>query len=222
MIILVEVGASILSADYGHLKEEIEKVEEAGVDFIHIDMMDGHFVPNLSMGIGISKYVSEITNLPIDVHLMVEHPEKFSLALAEEADTISFHIEACRFPFRMVGLLKESGVKPIIALNPSTPIDTIEYILEYIHGVLVMTVEPGFSGQSFMNPMLKKIDKLKTTILAEGYDTKIYVDGGINAKTAPKAVEAGADCLISASAIYKQEDVGGAVKLLKESAKFKR
>ncbi len=219
---MVKVGASILSADYGHLKEEIKKVEDAGVDFIHIDMMDGHFVPNLSMGIGISKYVSEITKLPIDVHLMVEHPEKFATALEADVDMISFHIEACRFPFRMINLLKEKNIKPIVAVNPSTPIDTIEYILEDLHGVLIMTVEPGFSGQSFINPMLKKINRLKKIILAERYETKIYVDGGINPKTAPKVVEAGADCLISASAIYKQNNVKEAVELLKQSATYKK
>lgn len=219
---MVKIGASILAANYGHLKDEIKKVENAGVDFIHIDIMDGHFVPNLSMGIGISKYIKDITNLPTDVHLMVDNPNMFVPILASDADMVSFHIESCRFPFRTIGLIKECGSKPIIAINPSTPIDTIEYILGELYGVLVMTVEPGFSGQKFIPPMLKKIDRLKNIILKEGYDTKIFVDGGINSETAPKAVEAGADVLIAASAIYKKENIEEAVKNLREaSGKFK-
>jgi ribulose-phosphate 3-epimerase len=219
---MVKIGASILSANYGYLKDEVKKVEKAGVDFIHIDMMDGHFVPNLSMGIGISKYIKDITNLPTDVHLMVENPDLFIPILANDADMITFHIETCRFPFRTINLIKESGSKPIVALNPSTPIDTIEYILEGLYGVLVMTVEPGFAGQKFITPMLKKIDKLKNIILKEGYDTKIFVDGGINSETAPKVVEAGADVLIAASAIYNKENIEEAVENLRASAKFKK
>ncbi|WP_048057919.1 ribulose-phosphate 3-epimerase [Methanothermococcus okinawensis] len=218
---MVKIGASILSANYGHLEKEVKKVEKAGVDFIHIDMMDGHFVPNLSMGIGISKYIKNITGLPTDVHLMVENPDLFIPILADDADMITFHIETCKFPFRTIKLIKDKGAEPIVALNPSTPIDTIEYILEDLCGVLIMTVEPGFSGQKFINPMLKKIDRLKNIILKEGYNTKILVDGGINSETAPKVVEAGADVLIAASAIYNKENIEEAVKILRESAKFK-
>ncbi|HIP16202.1 MAG TPA: ribulose-phosphate 3-epimerase [Methanothermococcus okinawensis] len=218
---MVKIGASILSANYGYLKEEIRKVEEAGVDLIHVDMMDGHFVPNISMGIGISKYVKDITSLPTEVHLMVENPNMFISVLAGNVDIISFHIETCRFPFRTINLIKEKGSKPIVALNPSTPINTIEYILDEVYGVLVMTVEPGFSGQKFIPQMLKKIDSLKRLINKEGYDVQIFVDGGINLETAPKVVEAGADVLISSSAIFCHGDVEEAVRRLKEAVKFR-
>ena len=219
---MVKIGASILSANYGYLKEEVKKVEKAGVDFIHVDMMDGHFVPNISMGIGIAKYIKNITSLPTEVHLMVENPDMFVPILAEDVDMISFHIETCRFPFRTINLIKEKGSKPIVALNPSTPINSIEYILDEVYGVLVMTVEPGFAGQKFIPQMLKKIDKLKRLIYKEGHNVQIFVDGGINPETAPKVVEAGADALISASAIFSCGDVEGSVKRLREAVRFKQ
>ncbi|AXI25562.1 ribulose-phosphate 3-epimerase [Methanofervidicoccus sp. A16] len=219
---MVKIGASILSANYGYLKEEVKKVEKAGVDFIHIDMMDGHFVPNISMGIGIAKYVKNITSLPTEVHLMVENPNMFIPILAEDVDMISFHIETCRFPFRTINLIKEKGSKPIVALNPSTPINSIEYILDEVYGVLVMTVEPGFAGQKFIPQMLRKIEKLRKLIDKEGHNVQIFVDGGINLETAPKVVEAGADVLISASAIFNYGDVGEAVRKLREAVKFRQ
>ncbi len=218
---MVMIGASILSANFGYLAEEVKKAEEAGVNFIHADIMDGHFVPNLSLGIGLTKYVKKMTDLPVDVHLMVENPDLFIPKLAEDADMISFHIESCKYPFRTINLIKEHGAKPIVALNPSTPITNIEYILGELYGVLIMTVEPGFSGQKFINPMLKKIDDLKNRILREGYDTKIFVDGGINTETAPAVAESGADALIAASAIYGKENVKEAVDELRRAATFK-
>ncbi len=218
MVKKIKIGASILAADYGNLKEEVKKVEDAGVDFIHIDMMDGHFVPNISMGIGLSRYIRDITTLPIDVHLMVENPDMFIPILAGHSDMISFHIEVCRFPFRTINLIKEHDSKPIVVLNPSTPIDMVEYILEELYGVLIMTVEPGFAGQKFIPPMVKKIRKLKSIIVENGYDTKIFVDGGINPQTAPKVVKAGADAIIAASAIYKNDNVKEAVDNLRKSA----
>jgi ribulose-phosphate 3-epimerase len=218
---MVMIGASILSADFGYLAEEVKKAEEAGVDFIHVDIMDGHFVPNLSIGIGTARYVRNITKLPVDVHLMVENPEMF-IGKFENIEMITFHIETCKFPFRLINMIKDHGAKPIVALNPSTPIDTIEYILGEVYAVLVMTVEPGFSGQKFIKPMVKKIDNLKHKISKEGYDTKIFVDGGINTETASLAVNAGADALIAASAIYGKEDVKKAVEELKKAAIISR
>ncbi|ABO34784.1 ribulose-5-phosphate 3-epimerase [Methanococcus maripaludis C5] len=218
---MVMIGASILSADYGHMEQEVKKAEEGNIDFFHVDIMDGHFVPNLSMGLRVPHYLKSITDVPIDVHLMVENPELFIPKLADAADIIAFHAESSKYLFRTVDMIKEHDAKPIVALNPSTPIGNVEYVLENLYGVLVMTVEPGFSGQSFINPMLKKIDNLKNKILTEGYNTKIFVDGGINLETAPKAVEAGADALIAASAIYGKEDVKKAVNDLRNSANFK-
>ncbi|MFU8652757.1 ribulose-phosphate 3-epimerase [Methanotorris formicicus] len=218
---MVMIGASILSADFGHLAEEVKKAEEAGVDFIHVDIMDGHFVPNLSIGIGTARYVRSITKLPVDVHLMVENPEMF-INKFEGIEMITFHIETCKFPFRLINMIKEHGSKPIVALNPSTPLDTIEYILGEVYAVLIMTVEPGFSGQKFIKPMIKKIDNLKHKISKEDYDTKIFVDGGINTETASLAVNAGADTLIAASAIYGKEDVKKAVEDLRKSAIISR
>jgi ribulose-phosphate 3-epimerase len=204
------------------MAEEVRRAEEAKVDFFHVDIMDGHFVPNLSMGLKVPEYLQDITHgTKIDVHLMVENPDIFIPKIAEASDMVSFHAEATKFLFRTVDLIADNGAKPIVALNPSTSISNIEYVLENLYGVLIMTVEPGFSGQSFINPMLKKIDKLKNLILTEGYDTKIFVDGGINTTTAPKVVEAGADALIAASAIYGKDDVVKAVQDLRASANFK-
>jgi len=218
---MVMIGASILSADYGHMAEEVKKAEEAGVDFFHVDIMDGHFVPNLSLGINVPKYLEKITDVPVDVHLMVENPELFIPKLADAAEMIAFHAESTKYLFKTIDMIKENGAKPLVALNPSTSINDVEYVLDELYGVLVMTVEPGFSGQSFINPMVKKIDNLKNKILTEGYSTKIFVDGGINVKTAPKVMEAGADALIAASAIYGKEDVKAAVQDLRKSASFK-
>ncbi len=214
---MIKIGASILSADFGNLKEEIKKAEEAGVDFFHVDVMDGHFVPNISMGIGIAKHVKKLTELPVDVHLMVENVDIF-INEFEEMDYITFHIEAVKFPFRIINKIKSIGAKPIVALNPATPLDAIEYILDEVYAVLIMTVEPGFSGQKFIPIMTKKIRKLKSMIVENGYDTKIFVDGGINVETAPLAVKSGADVLIAASAIFGKDDVKTAVKELKDSA----
>ena len=213
---MIKIGASILSADFGHLKEEIRKAEEAGVDFFHVDMMDGHFVPNISMGIGIAKHIKKLTELPVEVHLMVENVDLF-INEFEDMDYITFHIEAVKFPFRVINKIKSIGAKPIVALNPATPLDAIEYILGDVYAVLVMTVEPGFSGQKFIPVMTKKIRKLKSMIVENGYDTKIFVDGGINVETAPLAVKAGADVLIAASAIFGKDDVKTAVKNLREA-----
>jgi ribulose-phosphate 3-epimerase len=214
---MIKIGASILSADFGHLKEEIRKAEEAGVDFFHVDMMDGHFVPNISMGIGIAKHIKKLTELPVEVHLMVENVDLF-INEFEDMDYITFHIEAVKFPFRVINKIKSIGAKPIVALNPATPLDAIEYILGDVYAVLVMTVEPGFSGQKFIPVMTKKIRKLKSMIVENGYDTKIFVDGGINVETAPLAVKSGADVLIAASAIFGKDDVKTAVKNLREAS----
>ena len=214
---MIKIGASILSADFGHLKEEIRKAEEAGVDFFHVDMMDGHFVPNISMGIGIAKHIKKLTELPVEVHLMVENVDLF-INEFEDMDYITFHIEAVKFPFRVINKIKSIGAKPIVALNPATPLDRIEYILVEVHAVLIMTVEPGFSGQKFIPIMTKKIEKLKNVIVENGYDTKIFVDGWINVETAPLAVKAGADVLVAASAIFGKDDVKTAVKNLREAA----
>ncbi|WP_423792680.1 ribulose-phosphate 3-epimerase [Methanocaldococcus indicus] len=213
---MVKIGASILSADFSNLKEEIKKAEDAGVDFFHVDMMDGHFVPNISMGIGIAKHVKKITKLPVDVHLMVENVSLF-IDEFKGMDYITFHIEAVRFPFRIINKINEINAKPIVAINPATPLDAIEYILDDVYGVLVMTVEPGFAGQKFIPVMLKKIRKLKSLIVENSYDTKIFVDGGINIETAPKAVKAGADAIIAASAIFGKGNVQESVKQLREA-----
>ncbi|ACV24439.1 ribulose-phosphate 3-epimerase [Methanocaldococcus fervens] len=214
---MVKIGASILSADFGNLNEEIKKAEEAGVDFFHVDIMDGHFVPNISIGIGIAKDIKKIAKLPVDAHLMVENPDQF-IDEFKGMDYITFHIEAVKFPFRTIKKIREIGAEPIVALNPATSLSSVGYILGEVHAVLIMTVEPGFSGQKFIPIMTKKIEKLKDIIANNGYDTKIFVDGGINVETAPLAVKAGADVLIAASAIFGKEDIKKAVKDLRESA----
>ncbi len=199
----VKLAPSILSADFGRLGEQVVEATKAGADYIHIDVMDGQFVPNITIGAAVVAAIRPRTNLPLDVHLMIETPESQINQFVEAgADIITVHIEACPHIHRVVQLVKESGVKAGVALNPGTPIDTLNEILTPLDLVLVMTVNPGFGGQSFIEGMLDKIARLRAELDKRGLATELEVDGGINAEIAPRVVQAGARVLVAGAAVF--------------------
>nr|WP_289037312.1 ribulose-phosphate 3-epimerase [uncultured Allobacillus sp.] len=214
---MVKIAPSILSADFAKLGEEIKEVESA-VDYIHIDVMDGHFVPNITIGPLIVDAIRPVTDLPLDVHLMIENPEHYIQAFVDAgADIITVHQEACPHLHRVVQQIKQAGVKAGVVINPATPVESIEYVLEDVDLVLVMTVNPGFGGQSFIPSGLNKIKQLFDLRSEHGYSYEIEVDGGVNQDTAKQCIDAGADVLVAGSAIYNKENRIEAIKAIKES-----
>ena len=202
----VKLAPSILSADFGRLGEQVAEATKAGADYIHIDVMDGHFVPSITIGAPVVAAIRRWTNLPLDVHLMIETPERQVNQFADAgADIISVHIEACPHIHRVVQTIKESGVKAGVALNPGTPMDTLNEILPSLDLVLVMTVNPGFGGQTFIEGMLDKIVRLRAELDRKGLATELEVDGGINAEVALKVVKAGARVLVAGAAVFNSE-----------------
>ncbi|AAU23335.1 ribulose-phosphate 3-epimerase [Bacillus licheniformis] len=214
---MVYVAPSILSADFARLGEEIRDVEQGGADFIHIDVMDGHFVPNLTIGPLVVEAVRPITELPLDVHLMIEAPDRYIPAFAKAgADILSVHVEACPHLHRTIQLIKEQGVKAGVVLNPHTPVQQIEHVLEDLDLVLLMTVNPGFGGQSFISSVLPKIRQVKEMAEQKGLaDLLIEVDGGVNKNTARQCIEAGANLLVAGSAVYNEKDRKKAISDIK-------
>jgi len=216
---MVKVAPSILSADFSRLLDEVKIVEEAGADYIHIDVMDGHFVPNITIGPPVINCLKGKTSLKFDVHLMIENPERYVDDFIEcGADILTVHQEASIHLHRLINYIKSRGVKPAVALNPSTPLSSIEYILDDISMVLIMTVNPGFGGQKFINTMLRKIKDLRQMLTERNLNILIEVDGGINEENARDIVEAGADILVAGSAIYKSKDPAATIKKLKFQA----
>jgi len=199
----IKLAPSILSADFSRLGEQVAEASKAGADYIHIDVMDGHFVPNITIGAPVVAAIRHWTNLPLDVHLMIEAPELQIEQFADAgADIITVHIEACPHIHRVVQAIKELRVKAGVAINPGTPIDTLNEILSSLDLVLVMTVNPGFGGQAFIEAMLDKVARLRTELDRKGLATELEVDGGINAKVAPKVVKAGARVLVAGAAMF--------------------
>jgi len=197
------IAPSILSADFARLGDEIKAVEAAGADWIHVDVMDGHFVPNITIGPLIVEAVRSVTALPIDVHLMIENPDNYIPAFAKAgAAWISVQIETSVHLNRSVQLIRECGAKPGVVLNPSTPIQTLEWIIEDVDYVLVMSVNPGFGGQAFITNSLDKIKALRQMIRSKKLKTPIQVDGGVNEKTIADIAAAGADIFVAGSAIF--------------------
>jgi len=201
------IAPSILSADFARLGEEVKAVEAAGADWIHADVMDGHFVPNITFGPLIVEAVRRETTLPIDVHLMIENPENYIPAFAKAGATyISIQIESCVHLNRSIQLIRECGAKPGVVLNPSTPLQSVDWILEYVDYVLVMSVNPGFGGQAFIPNSLDKIKELRRTIRSRKLGTLIEIDGGVNENTISAIAEAGVDIFVAGSAIFGSRD----------------
>lgn len=210
------IAPSILSADFVRLAEDIARVEAAGADWLHLDIMDGHFVPNLTFGPPIVAAIRKITKLPLDVHLMVTNPAELIEAFAAAgADWLTVHVETESHLNRLLSRIRELGVRPAVALNPSTPIGDLEEILDEVDMVLVMSVNPGFGGQKFIPGSLSKVSRLKTMIDQQNRSILIQVDGGINDKTAPQMISAGADILVAGSAIFGSADLAVAIQKLK-------
>ena len=202
----VKLAPSILSADFGRLGEQVAEATKAGADYIHVDVMDGHFVPQITIGAPVVAAIRHWTNLPLDVHLMVEAPERQINQFAEAgADIITVHIEACPHIRRAVQTIKKLGVKAGVALSPDTPIDTLKEALPSLDLVLVMTVNPGFGGQSFIETMLDKVTRLRVELDRNSLATELEVDGGINAEVAPRVVAAGARVLVAGASVFNSE-----------------
>lgn len=211
------VAPSILSADFRCLESEIKKVEAEGAKMIHLDIMDGHFVPNITIGPLIVKAVRKCTKLPLEAHLMIENPDKYIPDFAKAgADIITIHQETSKSMIEDFELIKQNGKKPAISINPSTPLETILPVLDRVEMVLIMSVNPGFGGQKFMPEVLPKIKKLKSLVVSRKLSVNIAIDGGINLETAPKAVKAGVEILIAGSAIYHADDYKAVIKKLRE------
>lgn len=198
------IAPSILSADFAKLGEEVAAITAAGADMVHVDVMDGHFVPNITIGPAVVKALRPHSSLPFDVHLMIAPVDAYVAGFAEAgADIISFHPEAGPHPHRTVQLIKSFGKKAGIVLNPHTPVEMIDYLIEDLDLILVMSVNPGFGGQSFIDSQLRKIEILRKRIDAAGKPIDLEVDGGITVETAPRAVAAGADLLVAGTATFK-------------------
>ena len=211
---MVLIAPSILSADFSCLKEEVVALSQAGADLIHLDIMDGHFVPNLTFGPTVVKSIRDCTKLPFDVHLMVENPQDMISWFAKAgADIITIHAESTKHLDKLLAEIKSYGIKAGVSLNPSTPETVLEYVLDKIDVVLVMSVNPGFGGQSFIPSSVEKIAKIKSMI--KGKDIKIEVDGGINPLTAAECVAAGADILVAGSAILNSGDYKKNIEVLR-------
>ena len=212
-----KLSASILSADFGCLAEQIYLAEQAGVDWIHVDVMDGHFVPNITIGPAVTAAVRKATKLPLDVHLMVENPERYLKNFVDAgADWLGIHVEATVHLERLIQNIKELGAKATVTLNPATPLDHMEYILSEVDMVLLMTVNPGFSGQKFIPGVLPKIRRLRQMIDAQELPVLIEVDGGVSPETVGIITAAGADVLVSGSGIFGGGDIAANVRRLRD------
>jgi len=210
------IAPSILSADFTRLGEEIRAVEAAGADWIHADIMDGHFVPNITFGPMVVEAVRRVTRLPIDVHLMISEPERYIADFAKAgADYISVHVETCIHLHRTVQLIRDAGARPGVVLNPATPLEALQWILDYADLVLVMSVNPGFGGQAFIANSIEKIQRLRQMIMEKRLTTLIEIDGGVSDKTIGNIAAAGADVFVAGSAIFGSRDYAAAIRGLR-------
>ena len=205
------IAPSLLSADFSRLGEEVKAAEKAGADWLHVDVMDGCFVPNITVGPLVVKAIRNQTSLPLDVHLMIDKPQNYVKDFAEAgSDIITFHIEACESPRKLIELVRSFDKKVGVSIKPKTQLSAIDSILKYVDMVLIMTVEPGFGGQAFMEEVVPKIEKLKSY-----YDGDIEVDGGINKNNYSSVVKAGANILVAGTAVFKQSNYKKAIDVLR-------
>ncbi|MGQ9545723.1 MAG: ribulose-phosphate 3-epimerase [Dehalococcoidia bacterium] len=217
---MIKLAPSILSADFARLGEQIDEVGRAGADYIHVDVMDGHFAPNITIGVPVVASIRQVTSLPLDVHLMIEHPERYISQFAQAgADIITVHVEASPHVHSTIRAIKELGVRAGVSLNPATPLVVVEEFLPHVNLVLIMSVNPGFSGQSFIPETLPKIANMRKVLDDRGLSCELEVDGGINADNAPDVVRAGADVLVAGHSIFRAEEgIGRAMQRLREAA----
>lgn len=215
-----KIAPSILSADFSRLGEEIRAVEAAGADYIHIDVMDGHFVPNITIGPLVVDAVRKITTLPLDVHLMIENPDLYIADFAAAgADIIVVHAEASIHLHRSIQLIKSLGKRAGVSLNPATPLNHLEYVLKDLDLVLLMTVNPGFGGQSFIEECIPKIKALRAMLDKRGSEAELEVDGGVKVDNIARIAHAGADVFVAGSAVFNSDDYAATIKALKSRAK---
>ncbi|MCC2705305.1 ribulose-phosphate 3-epimerase [Intestinibacter bartlettii] len=216
---MIKLAPSILSADFARLLEDVKKVEKAGCEYLHIDVMDGHFVPNITLGPGIVKSLRKDVNMVFDAHLMIENPDNYIKEFADAGcDIIVVHQEACTHLHRTIQNIKSHGIKAGVALNPATPIETIKYVLQDVDMVLLMSVNPGFGGQSYIPVVTEKIKELKALIDKMNLDIDIEVDGGVKPSNIAEVVNAGANVIVAGSAIFNAGNIYEAVKSLRENA----
>ncbi len=216
----IRIAPSLLSCDFGRLAEEVRAAEAAGADWIHVDVMDGRFVPNITIGPLVVEAVRKVTRLPVDAHLMIVEPEKYVEAFAKAgADVISVHAEASPHLHRTLQAIRAAGARPAVALNPSTGLEAVEYVLGDCAMVLLMTVNPGFGGQSYIEAVTEKIRRLRAMADARGLPLEIEVDGGVKPETAAKVAGAGANVLVAGTAVFGQKDYAAAILAIRESAR---
>ena len=215
----IRIAPSILASDFVRLAEEVAAIEKGGADWVHVDVMDGHFVPNITIGIPVVKSLRKVTNLPIDTHLMIENADAYVAEFAKAgSDYISVHVEACPHLHRTLNLIRENGAKAGVVLNPATPLEAIEPVLDDVDYVLLMTVNPGFGGQSFIPSVLAKVKRLHEWVIERDLSLEIQVDGGVSPKTIEAARRAGANNFVAGSAVFKTEDYGAAIEQLRSLA----
>lgn len=216
---MIKIAPSILASDFSKLGEEIIKIDRAGADLVHIDVMDGHFVPNITIGPPVVKALRGVTTLPFDVHLMIENPDKYIDSFIDAgADIITVHSECCYHLNRTLQMIKQRGKKAAVALNPATPLCALDWVLDSVDMVLLMTVNPGFGGQKYIEQVTEKVRELRRTLCSRGLNTDIQVDGGIDLSNIYKVTEAGANVIVAGSTVYNAPDTALIIKELKDKA----